>query len=129
MKQLKILLGCWHIIMIYSSNHCWSGDQQQHLGIHQVIVMYSSFWIHFFASVFLLGLYMLFISRVEKKEFSRLFFIGRFYKLSPITTIAPMPENLKVWRNDVWEKKLYVVVGRLTNNCYFRLCLKGMLWR
>jgi uncharacterized membrane protein HdeD (DUF308 family) len=58
--------------------------------------MYSSFWIHFFAGVLLLGLYILFISRVEKKEFSRLPFIGRFYKLSPVTTIAPMPENLKV---------------------------------
>jgi O-antigen/teichoic acid export membrane protein len=65
-------------------------------GIHQVIVMYTSFWIHFFAGVVLLGLYVLFISRVEKKEFSRLPFIGRFYKLSPVGVIPPMPENLKV---------------------------------
>ena len=36
------------------------------------------------------------IAPVEKKEFSSLPFIGRFYKLSPVTTIPPMPENLKV---------------------------------
>ena len=56
-------------------------------GIHQGIRTYiDTIWIVHLAGIILLLLFTWFISRIERKEFSRMPFIGKFYKPQPIPT-------------------------------------------
>jgi O-antigen/teichoic acid export membrane protein len=62
-------------------------------GIHQGIDMYVSQWLSLLSGVLLLVLFIIFVGRIEKHEFSRFPFISRFYKLPvPVTEVV---DNLK----------------------------------
>jgi O-antigen/teichoic acid export membrane protein len=53
-------------------------------------------WIKLSSATVLMGVFILFVGQTEKKEFSRLPFIGRFYKMPPAVPVAPTAaDNLK----------------------------------
>jgi peptidoglycan biosynthesis protein MviN/MurJ (putative lipid II flippase) len=49
--------------------------------LHQGITMFVADWMSLASAIVLLILFLLFVGRIEKKEFSRFPLIGRFYKL------------------------------------------------